>query len=97
MKNVSIDRLELRFKQLFPHLARSALAGLGAQVLRELAEGERVTTARGPIEAADVAVGPVQVAREASPTTVRRAVTDAITQAVEAKTLLAGPGIPEKR
>ncbi len=96
MKNVSIDRLDIRFKGLSPHLARSAVAGLGAQVLRELAQGERVNAARGPIEVTDLAVAPVQVAREASPTTVRRAVTDAITRAVEAEILPAGPQIPEK-
>lgn len=71
MDSVEIKRLEIRLRGVSPEVARSAVAGLGNEVLGLLAErsGEGAARKVGSIE-----LGRLETARGASPSELRRAI-----------------------
>ena len=71
MDSVEIDRLEIRMRGVPPEVARSAVAGLGNEVLGLLAQRSGEVT---PRKVGSVDPGRFEAARGASSTELRRAI-----------------------
>ena len=71
MDSIEIDRLEIRVRGVSPEVARSAVAGLGDEVLDLLAQrsGEGAARKVGRIE-----LGRLETARGVGPSELRRAI-----------------------
>ncbi len=80
MKRVHIDKLQIRVKGISPEQTRAALDGLGARIVRDLADqtGRSATLDR-------VESPPVRMARGTPPTALRDQIARAVVTAVQAQ------------
>ncbi len=82
MKSVKVDRLEIHLKGVSSEVARSAVAGLGNEVLGQLSKQSGPTQKKLPKHVERVDVGTLKTARGTSSSELRRAVAIRIARSI---------------
>ena len=82
MKSVKVDRLEIRLKGVSSEVARSAVAGLGNEVLGQLSKQPRASRERLAKTIGRVELGTLRTARGTSSSELRRAVATRIASSI---------------
>lgn len=72
MDSVKVGRLEIRLKGVSPDVARSAVAGLGHEVLNRLSERSGPRREQGARTVDRIDLGRLETVRGASPSDLRR-------------------------
>jgi hypothetical protein len=79
MDSVEINRLEIRVRGVSPEVARSAVAGLGNEVLGQLAERSAEVAAR---KVGRIDLGKLETVRGARPSELRRAIAARVVRSI---------------
>ncbi len=82
MSRVEVNRLDLRLTGMSPQVARSAVSGLGAHVLEQVAGGASVRRVRGRRRVPDIECGTIRAARGTTPSGLRAIIARAVSEAV---------------
>ena len=85
MKRVNINQLHIRLKGISAPVARSAVAGLGDQVLAQLAGQNGLRGAKGTIKINDIDSGTILGTRGATAADVRRIMARTVAEAIISK------------
>ena len=85
MKRVNINQLHIRLKGISAPVARSAVAGLGDQVLAQLTGQNGLGGAQGTIKISGIDSGKILGTRGATAADVRRMMARAVAEAIISK------------
>lgn len=86
MKRVNLSRLELRLRGIAPPDAHAAAAGLGRELLRQLAAWADGAEARGALKVTNIDLGTIRLSPGAGATDICRLTAQATAGAIVEKT-----------
>jgi hypothetical protein len=84
-RNIEIDRLEVRLTEISPEVARTAVAGLGQELLRQLASLSNGEPGKGAHRIDEIDSGTLKLAKGTSPGVLRNAIAQKITGSIHSK------------
>ncbi len=86
MKNIEIDRIEIRLKSSSPNVAHSLAAGLGNEISKQLTQQHSFLKGKGLVNISNIDAGVVQTSRSRDSSAMRRMIADRIVRSITAKT-----------
>ncbi len=86
MKRVNLSRLELRLRGIAAPTAQTAAAGLGRELVRQLATWAEGEKPRGTLEVASIELGTIRVSPGAGAPDICRLMAQATAGAIDEKT-----------
>ena len=84
-RRIEIDRLEVRLTDIPPEAARTAVAGLGQELLQQLASLPNADHRKGAQRINEIDSGTINLAKGTSPGALRNAIAQRITGAIHSK------------
>lgn len=84
-QHVNIDWLEIRLRGISPEIARSAVNGLGQDLLGRLSSGRGLSLSDQPIDISRIDPGTLRVAKGATPDQLRNAIGERIATSIRSK------------
>ncbi|MFQ5793437.1 MAG: hypothetical protein ACE5JP_00100 [Candidatus Bipolaricaulia bacterium] len=86
MTNIKIDRLEIRLKDISPQVARSSVAGLGHELLKQLAKQHGLLRKKHAINISKIDSGAFRTSTGTSAFDLRRMIAGRISESITSKT-----------
>jgi len=84
-RSIEIDRLEVRLTEISPEAARTAVAGLGQELLQQLASLSNAVHPKGAQRINEIDSGTLTLAKGTSPGALRHAIAQKITSSIDSK------------
>ena len=84
-RHIEIDRLEVRLTDISPEAARTAVAGLGQELLQQLASLPNAEHRKGAQRINEIDSGTINLAKGTSPRALRDAIARSITGAIHSR------------
>jgi hypothetical protein len=94
-RSIEIDRLEVRLTEISSEAARTAVAGLGQELLQRLASLSNAEHRKGTQRISEIDSGTLTLAKGTSPAALRHAIAQKITSSIQSK--LGSPNLRRSR
>ena len=86
MKDIKIDRLEIRLRGISPRLVRSTVSGLGDELIKNVSKEEGLFSQSGAFNISKIDSGKFQTPGHVSSSDLRKMIANRITESIVSKT-----------